>query len=189
MTRAELKAEAKKQISGKIGILFVMFIIVFAIEFVAMIIPIIGSIAGALIAPAFGLSITMVYLALTKGSSIQVGDVFNGFNSMGKALWLQIITNFFTAMWTLLLIVPGIIKSYSYSMAFYILADNPELTAREALSKSKEMMNGHKFDLFVLHLSFIGWSILTGITFGLAGIYTVPYINATMANFYNSIKG
>ena len=189
MTRAELKAEAKKQISGNIGILFVMFIIIFGIEFVAAFIPLVGPIAGALVTPVFGLSLCMIYLTLTKGASTQIGDIFKGFNSMGKAIWLQIITNFFTAMWSLLLVIPGIIKTYSYSMAFYILADKPELTAREALSKSKEMMNGHKLDLFVLHLSFIGWSLLTGITFGLAGIYVVPYINATMANFYNSIKG
>ena len=189
MTRAELKAEAKKQISGNIGNLFVMFLIMFVIEFVLAFIPIVGPIMGALVSPVFGLSLCIVYLALTKGTGTQIGDIFKGFNSMGKAIWLQIITNFFTAMWSLLLVIPGIIKTYSYSMAFYILADNPELTAREALSKSKEMMNGHKLDLFVLQLSFIGWSLLTGLTFGLAGIYTIPYISATMANFYNSIKG
>ena len=188
MSRAELKAEAKKQISGKIGILFVMLIIVFAIGMVAAFIPIVGPCVGILITPSFSLSICMIYLAITKGEEIQVGDIFKGFNKMGKAIWLQIITNFFTALWTMLLIIPGIIKSYSYSMAFYILADNPELTAREALSKSKEIMNGHKFDLFVLHLSFIGWSLLTVITFGLVGIYVVPYMGATVANFYNSIK-
>ena len=73
-------------------------------------------------------------------------------------------------------------------MSFYILADNPELTAREALSKSKEMMNGHKWDLFVLQLSFFWWYLLVGITFGIAAIYVTPYISATTANFYNSIK-
>ncbi len=189
MTRAELKSAAKEQIKGKIGILFVMFLIIFAIGFVCAFIPLVGGIASFIITPAFSLSLCMVYLKLAKKEEISVGNVFDGFNSTGKALWLNIIVSFFTFLWTLLLIIPGIIKQYAYSMSFYILADNPELTAREALSKSKEMMNGHKWDLFVLQLSFIGWYLLIGVTFGIAAIYVVPYISATTANFYNSIKG
>ena len=188
MTRAELKAAAKQQISGKIGMLFVMFIILFAVMFVCFFIPFIGNIASFIITPAFSLSFCIVYLKLTKKENITVGDIFTGFNSTGKALWLNILTSIFTFLWSLLLIIPGIIKKYSYSMAFYILADNPELTAREALSKSKEMMNGHKWDLFVLQLSFIGWYLLSGITLGIAAIYVVPYVSSTTANFYNSIK-
>lgn len=189
MTRAELKSAAKEQIKGKIGILFVMFLIIFAIGLVCGFIPLVGGIASFIITPAFSLSLCMVYLKLTKKEEISVGNVFDGFNSTGKALWLNIIVGFFTFLWTLLFVIPGIIKQYAYSMSFYILADNPELTAREALSKSKEMMNGHKWDLFVLQLSFIWWYLLVGVTFGIAGIYVVPYISATTANFYNSIKG
>ena len=73
-------------------------------------------------------------------------------------------------------------------MAPFILADNPELTAREALSKSKKIMDGHKFELFVLQLSFFWWYLLEGITFGIAAIYVTPYVNATTTNFYNKIK-
>ncbi len=189
MTRAELKAEAKKQISGKLGILLVIFLIVIAIEGVANLIPVVGIyISGIIIAPAFTLSLNMIYLAITKSQGVQVGDAFKGFDKMGKAIWLHILINFFTFLWSLLFIIPGIIKSYSYSMAFWILAENPELTAREALAKSKEITEGHKFDIFVLHLSFIGWALLTGITFGLAGIYVIPYMNTTLANYYNTIK-
>lgn len=188
MTRAELKNAAKEQIKGKIGILFVMFLIVFAIMLVCMFIPFVGNIATFIITPAFALSMCMIYLKLTKKDDISVGDLFSGFNKTGKALWLNILISIFTFLWTCLLIIPGIIKQYSYSMAFYILADNPELTAREALSKSKEIMNGHKMELFVLQLSFIGWFLLVGITLGIASIYVTPYISATTANFYNSIK-
>ena len=91
-------------------------------------------------------------------------------------------------MLALLLIIPGIVKAFSYAMAPYILADNPELTARESLNESKRIMDGHKFDLFVLQLSFFWWYILGSITFGIAYVYVIPYINATTANFYNSIK-
>lgn len=188
MTRAELKSAAKEQIKGKIGILFVMFLIIFAIGIACSFIPIIGGIATFVITPAFTLSLCIVYLKLAKKDEIAVGDIFVGFNKTGRALWLNILVGFFTFLWSLLLVIPGIIKQYAYSMSFYILADNPELTAREALSKSKEMMNGHKWDLFVLQLSFFWWYLLVGITFGIAAIYVTPYISATTANFYNSIK-
>lgn len=190
MTRAELKAMAKEQIKGNIGKLFVCFLIIFAIGFVCGLIPMIGNIASSIIlTPVFGLSLCMMYLKLTKKEEIGVGDVFNGFSYTGKAIWLNIIVAFFTMLWSCLFIIPGIIKKYAYSMSTYILADNPELTAREALSKSKEIMNGHKWDLFVLQLSFFWWYLLGSVTFGLAFIYVIPYMSATTANFYNSIKG
>ena len=95
----------------------------------------------------------------------------------------------FTLLWSLLFIIPGIIKAYSYYMSMYILAENKGMSAREAISKSKQMMHGHKMELFVLELSFIGWGIVTAVTFGIAGIYVHPYMQATMVNFYDSIKG
>ena len=188
MTRVELKNAAKEQIAGKIGILFLMMLIIFAIAFACGFIPFIGSIASFVITPALSLGLCIVYLKLTKKEEIAVGDLFSGFNNTGRALWLNILVAVFTWLWSLLFVIPGIIKSYSYSMAFYILADHPELTAREALAKSKEMMNGHKWDLFVLQLSFFWWYLLVGVTFGIASIYVVPYMSATTANFYNSIK-
>lgn len=188
MTRIELKSAAKEQIKGKIGILFVMMLIVGILGVACAYIPVIGPIGALIITPAFEISMCMIYLKLTKREEISVGDVFNGFNITGKAVWLAIITQFFTFLWTLLFIIPGIVKVYSYSMAMYILADNPELTAREALSKSKEIMDGHKFDLFVLQLSFFWWYLLGSITLGIAYIYVLPYVSATIANFYNSIK-
>ena len=188
MTRLELKNLAKEQIKGKIGTIFVMFLIIFALGFVCGFIPLIGGIAAFIITPAFSLSICMVYLKLTKNEEIVVGDVFTGFNATGKAVWLNILIAVFTFLWSLLLLVPGIIKSYAYSMSYYVLADNPELTARQALAKSKEITQGHKMELFVLNLSFFWWSLLTILTFGIAGIYVIPYMDATMTNFYNSIK-
>ena len=188
MTRVELKSAAKEQIKGKIGLLFIVFIIVAAITAACGAVPVVGWFASIIVSPAFQISLCMMYLSLTKGEEISVGDIFKGFNVTGKAIWLSIITAVYTFLWTLLLIVPGIVKSFAYAMAPYILADEPELTASEALAKSQRIMNGHKFDLFVLDLSFIGWALLGTITFGIALIYVVPYRSATIANFYNSIK-
>ena len=79
-------------------------------------------------------------------------------------------------------------ERYSYSMAMYIWSENKEMGALEAISKSKEIMDGHKMDLFVLYLSFIGWILLGCITFGIAYIYVIPYMDATLANFYRAIN-
>ena len=188
MTRAELKNKAKEQIKGNIGKIFVMCLIIFAINLACSFLGAFGSIASFIITPAFTLSFCIMYIKLTKKEEIAVGDVFEGFNKTGRALWLNILIGVFTFLWTLLLIIPGIIKSYAYSMAYYILADNPELTAREALSKSKEITQGHKMELFILNLSFFGWFLLVALTLGIAAIYVVPYVDATITNFYNSIK-
>ena len=188
MTRAELKNEAKEQIKGKIGILFLIFLIIAMIEVGSSFVPVIGWFAAIIIVPAFEMSVCMIFLNLSKGEDVSVGDAFKGFNITGKAVWLYILTILFTFLWSLLFIIPGIIKTFSYSMAPFILADNPNLTSSEALSESIKIMNGHKFDLFVLQLSFFLWYILGAITFGIAYIYVVPYFEATMTNFYNEIK-
>ena len=188
MTRAELKENAKSQIKGKLGILFIITVIVVGITCLCAFIPVIGSVAEFCLASAFGISIVMIYLKLTRNEDVEVGEVFEGFHIMGKAIWLQILTSIFTFLWSLLLVVPGIIRAYAYSMAPYILAENPDMAANDAIKESMRIMDGHKMDLFVLQLSFIGWMILTSLTFGILGIYTVPYMNATFANFYNSIK-
>ena len=189
MTRAELKAAAKEQIKGNIGKLLLVIVIIFAIGFACGFIPFIGSIITFIITPALSLGVYKIYLKLTKKEGFTIGDMFSGFNQTGRALWLNILIVVFTWLWSLLFVIPGIVKSFAYSMAYLVLADNPEFTAREALNKSKEIMNGHKWDLFVLYLSFFWWYLLISITFGLAAIYVVPYINATIVNFYNSIKG
>ena len=188
MKRVELKNKAKEQIKGKIGVLFLIFLIIAIIEIGSSFVPIVGWFAAIIIIPTFEISLNMIFLKLAKGEDVSVGDTFKGFNITGKAVWLYIITVFFTFLWSLLLVIPGIIKSFSYSMAQYILADNPELTAREALSESKRIMKGSKLDLFILILSFILWELLCLITFGIAYIYVLPYFNATITNFYNEIK-
>ncbi|MDR1160001.1 MAG: DUF975 family protein [Syntrophomonadaceae bacterium] len=182
--RLPLKMAAKEQISGNIGILFICFVIIFIITLGASFILF----ASFIIAPSFHMGLIMIFLNLTEGVKPKAENVFKGFDFFGKALWLNILIMVFVFLWSLLLIVPGIIKMISYSMSYYILADNPEMTAREALNSSKEMMHGHKKDLFVLILSFFWWFLLVGVTCGIAAIYVHPYVMATITNFYKTIK-
>lgn len=98
-------------------------------------------------------------------------------------MWLYIY------LWSLLFWIPGIIKAYSYSMTMYIKAENPNISPSRAIELSKIMMNGHKWDLFYLHLSFIGWNILSAFTFGILSIvYVLPYQNAAAVFAYEEIK-
>lgn len=189
MNRAELKAAAKSQIKGKIGILFVITLIYFLITYGISFIPTIGSLATIIVAPALTLSITRVYLNVIAGGQPEVKDTFSGFDDFWSAFKVNFFMGLFTFLWSLLFVIPGIVKAYSYSMSMYILAENKGKPALECIKESKEMTNGHKMDLFVLNLSFFGWALLCGITLGIAYIWVYPYMNATFANAYALLRG
>jgi len=192
MDRVQLKTAAKAQIKGKIGILFVISLIIAVISGIAggllSLIPGGGLVATIIITPAFALSVIRVYLNVVKGGKPDVADAFSGFDDFWSAFKVTFLVGLFTFLWSLLFVIPGIIKSYSYSMATYILAENKGKPALECINESKAMTNGHKMDLFVLGLSFIGWGLLCVITLGIAGIWVVPYMQATYTNAYNSLK-
>ena len=112
-----------------------------------------------------------------------------GFQSFGRTVLCFLLMNIFIFLWTLLFIVPGIIKSYAYSMTRFILTENPNVTSRQAIDLSQDIMRGHKGKLFVLHLSFIGWHLLGLLTCGLLGVFfTNPYLQLTEAVFYQDVK-
>ncbi|MBQ8049926.1 MAG: DUF975 family protein [Bacteroidales bacterium] len=110
------------------------------------------------------------------------------FKGYPKALGLSILYMLFVFLWALLLYIPGIIKGLAYSMSPFILKDNPELSANQAINLSMKMMKGHKFDLFFLMLSFIGWGILAIFTFGIGYLWLAPYMSTTMVAFYEDVK-
>ena len=193
MNRAELKSMAKEQIRGNIGILFVVTLLIGLISGIASTvlgkIPVVGSLlAIVIVTPAFSLSIYRVYLALAKGVKPQAKDAFSGFDDFWSAFKVTFLVGLYTFLWSLLFVIPGIVKGISYSMAMYVLAENKGMSATECINASKEMTNGHKMDLFVLSLSFIGWMILGSITLGIAYIWITPYMQATFTNAYNSLK-
>lgn len=192
MNRAELKALAKQQIKGNIGILFLIMLIIGLISFGAGLvlgfIPGGSLISSIIITPAFALSLVTVYLNLAAGKKPEAGDAFLGFKDFWGAFKVNFLVGLYTFLWSLLFVIPGIIKAISYSMSLYIFAENKEKGANDCIRESMQMMDGHKMDYFVLELSFIGWALLGAITFGIAYIWIIPYMNATVVNFYNSIK-
>ena len=192
MNRAALKAEAKQEIKGKIGILFLISLIIAVISGAAgailSLIPGGAIVATIVITPAFLLSTTRIYLNIAKGGTPKAADAFCGFDDFWSAFKVTFLIEIKVFLWSLLFVIPGIIKAISYSMATYILAENKGKSARECIKESKEMTNGHKMELFVLGLSFIGWALLCSVTFGIASIWVIPYVQATFANAYNSLK-
>ena len=106
----------------------------------------------------------------------------------GKTLGLYLLMSLYIFLWTLLLIVPGIIATYSYRIAFYLMIDNPEIGVSEALKQSKEMMYGYKSKLFCLDLSFIGWGLLCILSFGIGILWLSPYMLTSQTIFYEELR-
>ena len=120
-------------------------------------------------------------------SDFELKDLFSHFDHFGEGFLQKLLRGLYTFLWSLLFIIPGIIKSLSYSMTPFIMAEHPELTPSEAISYSQELMDGHKGDLFFLDLTFIGWDLLNALTLGIGGLFLNPYKNAAHAAFYRDL--
>ena len=120
---------------------------------------------------------------------LRFSDLFSQFDRFGTGFAQKFLRILFTMLWTLLFIIPGIVKGLSYAMTPFILEEHPELTASQAIKESMKLMNGHKMDLFILGLTFIGWSFLACLTAGIGFLFLNPYMNAAYAAFYRSISG
>lgn len=108
-------------------------------------------------------------------------------NNVLGSLLTGILYNVFVAIGSMIFVIPGIIFSYSFSMAFYIINDHPEMTAMEALRESRRLMNGHKMQYFILNLSFIGWMLLGSLCFGVGTLWATAYMSTANAVFYEEL--
>ncbi len=126
---------------------------------------------------------------LVQGDNAISGNMFKiAKTGYWHKVWGMFLMNLFIALWSLLFIIPGIIKAFSYAMTPFILEEHPELSANEAIDHSRAMMKGHKFDLFWLILSFIGWGFLCLFTFGIGYLWLTPYMETSVAAFYEDVK-
>ena len=128
-------------------------------------------------------------LLLVEGDNQVTNNMFKiGYGNLLRNVGGMLLVGIFTFLWTMLLIIPGIIKSLAYSMTPFILKDYPELSANQAINLSMKMMEGRKFDLFYLYLSFIGWGILAIFTLGIGYLWLMPYMYTSTAAFYQNVK-
>ena len=129
----------------------------------------------------------LLNMTLDKDSAMFT-DLFSQFNIFLKTLALNLLVTLITALGFIFLIIPGIVIAYMYSQAFYILVENPEMDVTDCMAASRKLMVGHKWELFYLHLTFIGWLLVGALTFGIAYLWIKPYFDLTCANYYLSIK-
>lgn len=141
-------------------------------------------ILGSIISPGYA----KFNLNLIDGENAEINDLFKYFSNWKSVILANLLRSVYIFLWSLLFIIPGIIATYAYAMVPYILSENPELTAREACERSKQLMDGNKARLFCLTFSFIGWSILCAFTCGIGNIVLTPYIEASVADFYREIS-
>lgn len=147
----------------------------------------IGGFAALFLTGAFMLGLTIMALAAARKQEVRAAQLFDGFKNYGSSLALYLLIAIFTALWMLLYIIPGIVKAYSYSMSWYILADNPQMGANAARKRSMELMQGNKWQLFCLHCSFIGWLLLCILTLGILTLWIAPYLQTAQAEFYRDL--
>lgn len=189
--RIVTKNLAKQKIKGKVINLFLADLIVLALTGAANGIPGLGQLISiAMLVLNIGLG--AFYLKFIETDATDYMDIFFSFSFKDLNKYLNHLATMLARMllvflWTLLFIIPGIIKAIAYSQTEYIKAENPDMDIMDTLKESERLMNGHKMEYFVLCLSFIGWFLLIGLTFGLAGIYVLPYFSTTKALFYRNL--
>lgn len=184
-----LKQRALESLKGKWRLAIGAFVVYLIIALPLQFIPVIGSIAGIIIGGPFALGMATFYLRISKNENASISDIFSGFSHFVPALTTYLLMILYIFLWMLCLIIPGIIAAFSYSQVFYILSEEPDLSASEVLKKSKQMMDGHKMDYFVLGLTFFGWGLLCILTLGIGFLWLAPYYSQTMTKFYEDLRG
>ena len=193
MDRAELKARARAQLGG--GIFQNLWMMGLA---VCLLVGLLES-AAATILPAIGALIVIgpleygqAYIFLKQARDrqpVQLGDMFRGFqDDFGGTFLIGFLSQLFVALWSLLFLIPGIVKSYAYSMAYYVKLDHPDYGWKACIDESRHLMDGHKWEKFVLDLSFLGWIFVGALCLGVGTLWVTPYMAATEAQFYEYVR-
>ena len=207
---SELRAQARERLEGKWGTFVLMTFLMLVIQTILQIPGYIGSLLEilspenvlaslsfsnisnilSLLALPLSWGLTVSLLRNHREESVDLENLFDGFRGgrYTRVFCALFLVNLFTFLWALLLIIPGIMKAFSYALTPYIIMDESELTARQAITRSCEIMEGRRWKLFCLYLSFIGWGILSLLTFGIGFLWLVPYMNASIAAFYEDAR-
>lgn len=187
-TRQEMKEIAKARLSENRGVCIGVYLLSMAVGVLAGGMTL--GIGALVVMPAVIVAANGFFAQVYGGKAVTVSDWFsslfdNFLRKVGGYLWMML----WVMLWTLLFYVPGIVKAFSYSMAPYILADCPNVRAKDALRLSIRMTDGYKMDIFVTYLSFLGWIFLSAFTFGILQILHVgPYMGVTLGGVYQELK-
>lgn len=185
---SELRAEARRALQGKWPMAAVAALIYSVIAGGLSAIPFIGGLCSLFVGLPVAYGIAIVMFGVFKGKDVDFGVLFEGFQDYSRIFVTKLLQGLYTALWSLLLFVPGVIKHYSYAMTDYILKEEPEMKNNAAIEKSMAMMENNKMKLFLLDLSFIGWALLCILTFGIGFLFLQPYMQVSHAAFYEDLK-
>ena len=191
MSVREIKAEARKTIRGKLKYLALAMIVHLGISLAAAFLTALfgfGIVVELLVAVPLSLGVCILYLNLIRKKDIKSTQIFNGLGYLKTLVPLTIVNSIFIALYTLLFIIPGIIKTFQYSLCHHILVDNPNMSQSEVREESMSMMEGNCLRYLWLHLSFVGWFVLSILSCGVLLFYTIPYMDAATAIFYENLK-
>lgn len=196
MNRVEIKNYAKEKLSGNLGSIWKILIIalgislaagvVFGILFNSMDADFLDSLLGILMMP-LGIGTTAFFVSLIESTDFEAKDLFKYYHDFVKIIGVTVLMGLVIMLGYICFVIPGIILTLSYSLVPIILIKKPELGIVETLKYSREKMQGHKLDAFVLGLSFIGWAILGTLTLGILYIWLFPYMQLTFTKFYLNI--
>ncbi len=168
-----------------VGITLVYFVLVGVVTAISEISPW-GAILNLFLIPiSWGMAI--IFLKAFRGAKSSLSNLFDGFQDFSRVFLTIFLQGLYTLLWCLLLIIPGIIKGISYSMTNFVLLDNPELKYNAAITRSSQLMKGHKMQYFWFGVSFIGWYLLALLTLGIGLLWLVPYFNTAKAAFYHEL--
>lgn len=186
-TNKVLMTQARESLKGKWGLALGTTALCGLITLVVQIVPVIGAFIGLIIGGPLALGFATFVLSITRNENAKSSQLFDGFNRFGVGLGAYLLQFLFIVLWSLLLIIPGFIAGISYSMTYYIIADDKSIGPLEAITKSKSIMYGNKWKFACMSGRFIGWSILCVLSLGIGFLWLLPYMATSTAKFYEEI--
>ncbi len=187
-----LRGKAWERLSGKWGKSAVTYLIVLLLSGASgslnFLIPGAPVLAVIFFTNLITIGTLFLFWDVADGKDVEIATIFSTFNDYVRYMIGGLLVFIYTFLWSLLLVVPGIIKAISYSQTYFLMRDNPTLSGEQAIQCSMAMMHGHKMEYFLFCLSFIGWILLSVITLGIGMLWIGPYITTARAEFYKALK-
>ncbi|MBA4394133.1 MAG: hypothetical protein C0407_11320 [Desulfobacca sp.] len=184
----DLIIQARESLKNRWGLAVGGNVIYLILVVLVQCVPKVGWIAHLIIGGPLLIGWSVFFLSLSRRQDALISQLFDGFNRFVNGLVAYLLMSLFILLWSLLLIIPGIIACLSYSQTFFILAENPQMEGLEALRKSKILMKGNRWKLFFLFWRFFGWFLLGILSLGIGFLWIMPYLATTLAGFYDDLK-
>jgi len=183
----DITSRARALLKGRWG-LPIAFSLVLGVLLSGGGVPYVSPLIALIVSGPFALGGAVFFLTLVRGGKTEMGMLFVGFKNFGNALGACILMSIFIFLWSLLLIIPGLIAALAYSQTFYLMAEDSSLDPLAAIRKSKALMQGHKGKLFCLYFRFFGWALLCMLTLGIGFLWLSPYMAASVAHFHEDLR-